>query len=190
MTVDRALETRGRMLPTNSRTLLSLDPAFKTSGSTLPTNSRPLLPGRVPLEIVGNALPSISMAIQSKIEKLTTAREVMQGVSKHLADRSVLTVAGNKVTPDEIIARYQAQIAAIDRVRETLAVYKTALAAEKRMRRPMQKFTVDFKQVVLMELGPDKLPAFGWKAPKPPGPKTVASKMAGVEKRAAKKRSG
>jgi hypothetical protein len=130
------------------------------------------------------------MAIQSRIEKLTTARDVSQGVSKLLADRDVLTVAGKAVTPAEILARYQAQMAAMDRVRETWVVYKTALAAEKRMRRPMQKLTVDLKQTVWVELGPEKFPAFGWKKPKKPGPKTVASKLAGVQKRAAKKRSG
>ena len=81
-----------------------------------------------------------------------------------------------------------ARLAAIQRVRQAHADYQAALAAERRMRKPMQALTVDVRRAVMRELSPSGFPDFGWKTPRKPGPKTVASKLAGVEKRDAKKR--
>ncbi|HEY3816699.1 MAG TPA: hypothetical protein VGL81_05990 [Polyangiaceae bacterium] len=128
------------------------------------------------------------MSVQASIEKVTTALAVIKGVRKRWSKEKTVLIEGVPVTPDAIIGRYETQLAAIDRVAKKKAEYRAALAAERAMRRPMQVYTQAVKSSVRGFLGEDAMPDFGWHKPKKPGPKTVKSKLAGVEKRAAKRR--
>ena len=128
------------------------------------------------------------MPVATKLEKVTTAQGVIAGVRKRFGNRPFVWLSGKKVAPDEIIGRYEAHLAAMERVRQADIAHQAALLEERRMRKPMQELTSSVKRTVLGELGGDRYPDFGWKRPKPPGPKTVKGKLAGVEKRAAKRR--
>ena len=180
----------GSGLPTIPRGLTRLLTARETVGNALPTDRMALVRPRRPLEIAGNALPSNSMSVQARLEKVTTANGVITGVRNRLMGEKVLWVGGRKLTPAGLIALYEEQLAALEQVRQAWIAYQVALAAERQLRRPMQSLTVDVKNTVTMLLGENGFPEFGWKKPKKPGPKTVKSKLAGVEKRAAKKKSG
>jgi hypothetical protein len=158
-----------------------------TIGSSMSLHGRPIATLK-PLEIAGSALPSNFMSVQTTIEKLVTARAVIKGVRKRWSSQATVFIDGEAVTPDAIIARYEAQMAAIDLVAHKKAEYEAALAAERAMRKPMQAYTLAVKGSVRGFLGVGALPDFGWAKPKKPGPKTLASKLAGVQKRAARRR--
>ena len=130
------------------------------------------------------------MTVQARLEKLINARDVIGGVRRRLGKRAALWVAGKKLTPNAVIAVYEEQLAAMEAVRQAHIAYELALAAERKLRRPVQTFTLDLKATVRNELGLAAYRDFGWKLPRKPGPKTLASKLAGVQKRAAKKRRG
>ena len=188
-------EMRGRAFPgIPTGTVKRADP-LAIAGSLLPRISTPsatlaMPPARpgLPWEMRGRTLPCNAMTVQARLEKVTAATDVVAGVKKHLAKRAFVWVAGKKLTPAAVIAMYEKQLAAIEAVRQAHGRYKLALAAEKRLRRPMQAFTVSLKGMVMNELGPANARDFGWKAPGKPGPKTVEAKLAGVEKRAARRR--
>jgi len=180
----------GRGLPSNSRGVARLVRRLEFVGSALPASSGALMTRTWALEIDGNALPSNSMPVQARLEKVTTANDVIKGVRRRLMHMPVIPLGGRKLTPDALVALYEAQLAAIERVRQAWSAYQQALFEERRLRKPMQAMTVHVKNAVMMELGPDGYPDFGWKTPKKPGPKTVKAKLAGVQKRAAKKRRG
>ena len=171
----------------HGRPIVPIRPSWRTIGSSMSLDGRPTVPLK-PLEIAGSALPSNSMSVQTSIEKLTVARAVIKGVRKRWSGHATVLIDGVSVTPDAIVARYEAQVAAIDRVAQTKAEYQAALAAERAMRKPMQTYTQSVKTSVLGLLGSGAMPDFGWAKPKKPGPKTLASKLAGVQKRAARRR--
>ena len=179
---------RGRALPSISTRIATLPGRPQTVGRALPSTSTAVTSRRGALEIAGNALPSNSMPVQSLLEKVTTAKDVIRGVRKLFGDRPFVWLHGKKATPAEIIARYEEHLASMERVRQARIAYDVALDAERRLRRPMQGLTLAVKAAVLGELGGGVFPEFGWPKPKKPGPKTVKAKLAGVEKRAAKRR--
>jgi hypothetical protein len=181
---------QGSALPTICRRLATRPAPSETKGSTLPS-----IPGGVatlprPLEIPGNALPSNSMPVETTLDKVTFATNVIRGVRKVFAARSFVWVDGKKLSPDDIIARFEEQLAVLEALRKASIAYDVALEAERRLRKPMHELLMGVRRSVLGELGPNAFPFFGWNKPRLPGPKTTASKLAGVQKRAAKKRSG
>lgn len=123
------------------------------------------------------------MPVQSRIEKLTTAQDVIDGVRKRFTPGKVYVVAGKRYTTEQIVAMYQTQLAALEAVRQAWIAWQEALADERKLRRPMVRFTVDLKRVVHGHWGLGAFGDFGWQPPKKPGPKTVKAKLAGVEKR-------
>jgi hypothetical protein len=160
----------------------------KTRGSPFP---RIFAAGRVAaavLKIEGNPLPSNFMPVQSKIEKITTAGDVITGVKKRYAGVKTVTVWGKVYTPDEIIAFYEKHLAAIDDVLVKRIAWEVALELERKMRKPAIAMTLGLKTDVHNRFGRNAFADFGWKRPKKPGPKTVKGKLAGVQKRAAKRR--
>ena len=128
------------------------------------------------------------MPVQSKIEKTTTARDVITGVKKRYAGVKTVTVWGKVYTPDEVIAFYEEHLAAIDDVRLKRIAWEVALEVERKMRKPALAMTKGLKTEVYSRFGRNAFGDFGWKRPKKPGPKTVKGKLAGVEKRAAKRK--
>jgi hypothetical protein len=140
------------------------------------------------LKIDGNGLPSIFMPVQSRIEKVSTARDVIAGVKKRFTPGAAQVVCGKTFTTEQIIARYEAQLAALEQVRLAYIAWQGALLAERKLRKPMIALTLDLKRFVNGNFGPSAFGDFGWKPPKKPGPKTVKAKLAGVEKRRKNKR--
>lgn len=129
------------------------------------------------------------MPVQSKLEKVDTARNVIAGIKKHLLGSKKIPLDGTFYTPRQILAMYEAQLAAIARVDAARAAYRQALQAERALRTPMRVRTVDLKTHVQQNLGARGCADFHWEMRKKTGPKTVAGKLAGVRKRA-KKRQG
>lgn len=152
-------------------------------GSVLPTDSSTASSAATPLKIGGNRLPSISMPVQSRLEKLNNAREVIRGVKKRFEPGRTYPFHGVRLTGEEIIARFEAQLVALDAVRAAWAAWQKALGAERKLRKPLIELTTHLKRLVLMQWGPQAFVDFGWEPPKKPGPKTVKAKLAGVEKR-------
>jgi hypothetical protein len=126
--------------------------------------------------------------VQSKLEKVSNANQVVRGFRERFSGTDELWVDGKRLRVDDVVARYQAQLEAIQRVTVAWAAWQTALKAERAMRKPMRELTVALKAAVLQMLGPRVLASFGWKKPRKPGPKTVKAKLAGVQKRAGKRR--
>lgn len=129
------------------------------------------------------------MPVQSKLEKVTDARNVIAGIKKRLlGDRNVI-LEGDRYTPRQVLRMYEAQLAAIARVSTAWAAYQEALRAEKALRVPMRRTTVSLKRYVQIWHGPAGCADFRWEMPKKTGPKTVAGKLAGVQKRAKKRQA-
>jgi hypothetical protein len=181
-------ETAGSTLPS----ILTVDPTratlVETAGSAFPSIPAVASARARVLKTDGNALPSIFMPVQSRIEKLTTAQDVISGVKKRFTPGRSYMVAGKSYTTEQIIACYEAQLAALEAVRLAYIAWQVALHDERKLRKPTIRFTVDLKTVVQSNWGTSAFGDFGWKAPKKPGPKTVKAKLAGVEKRRKNKR--
>jgi hypothetical protein len=135
------------------------------------------------LKIAGKPLPSNFMPVQSRIEKLVTAQDVIHGLKKRLEPGATHLVGGKRFTTEQLIARYEAQLAALEAVRQAWIAWQMALDAERKLRKPTIGLTLDLKNFVSVHFGLGAYGDFGWKAPKKPGPKTVKAKLAGVEKR-------
>jgi hypothetical protein len=131
----------------------------------------------------GRPVPSVFMPVQTTIEKITNAQDVIRGVKKHFAKAKVVSVWGKSYAPAEIVAFYEGQLAAIEGVRLAYIAWQEALDVERKLRKPAIAMTRGLKNVVWSQRGVNAFGDFGWPRPKKPGPKTIKSKLAGVEKR-------
>ncbi len=127
------------------------------------------------------------MPVLTKIEKLTTARNVVQGLKKRYEPGAVLRMLGADYARDDLIALFEEQIEAIKAVDAARAAWQEAILRERALRRRTRRAAVLLRSKAYDDFGAPGSRDFGWDPPKPPGPKTLASKMAGVEKRAKKR---
>jgi hypothetical protein len=127
------------------------------------------------------------MPVQTKIEKLSNAHCVVRGLKKHYVRGDVLMLDGAALERDEVIARFDEQVAAIDGVLQAWGAWQAALRRERGLREPMRNLTTSLKARVWVDKTRSAYAAFGWPTPKKPGPKTAAAKFAGVQKRAKKR---
>jgi hypothetical protein len=167
--------TQGRRLPEN--------PASTARSGPVAAREAPFV------EIVGRLLPWDAVPVQTKQEKVAIARAVIRGLKKSWGPREVLRIWGEDCTVQALIDRYQQQLDAIAEVDRRYAAWRGAVRREKQLRRPMQVFSGRLRRRVQLQLGPDALADFEWAVPKKPGPKTLAGKLAGAQKRAKKKAS-
>jgi hypothetical protein len=126
--------------------------------------------------------------VQSKLEKISIAQNVIRGIKKTLAPGEKRSIGGVVYTREELIARYEDHLAKLEAIRQAWAAWQEALAAERSLRKPMTDLTYHLKQTVHGRWGVRRFGDFGWEVPKKPGPKTVKAKLAGVEKRRKNKR--
>lgn len=177
----------GRAIPGNTfPRVSSVSGNFPTASGSAP---RAAAPSTSALKMRGNTLPSNAMPVQSKLEKMTTARNVIAGLKKRFGSVPFMMVSGKKYKPAEVIAFYERHLAAIEDVRKKWAAWQLALRAERAMRKPAIAMTLGLKASVSNRFGFDAYADFGWSRPKKPGPKTVQAKLAGVEKRAKKRQA-
>jgi hypothetical protein len=150
------------------------------------------------LEIEGEGSPSISDTIAgapmpkiSNVEKNAQATRVINGLSKHFAGERSYRVAGGRLTQRQMIAVFQAHIAAIRKSDAARAALAAAVQEERRLGLVATKLMQRLKLSVQGRFGHrrDVYGDFGWEVPRKPGPKTAAGKAAGVRKRAARPRS-
>jgi hypothetical protein len=130
------------------------------------------------------------MSKESAITKAERARRVLRGLKQLFKDSPVLRVDGVPYRRAQIEALFRAHLAAIDEKAARYAAYRQAVAAERAIARKTNAMWIDLYVAVLGRFGRAKLPVLGMKLHRKPGPKTVAAKLAGVQKRAKKKRAG
>ena len=127
------------------------------------------------------------MPVLTKLEKVTTARNIIAGLRKRYPPGAVLMRLGRRYVREDLIALFEEQLAAIGDVETTWAAWQDALMREERLRGPAREAEVAVRDAVYNQHGAAGSRDFGWEPPKKTGPKTVASKMAGIEKRAKKR---
>ncbi len=124
------------------------------------------------------------MSKESAITKLARARNVIQGLRRHFKAREVIRVDGKDFTRAQIIRLFKRHEAAIDAKRRRYDAYLRAVADERALAKATLAMWYGIHNTVSAKLGRKNLPGFGMREHKKPGPKTVASKLAGVQKRA------
>jgi len=100
-----------------------------------------------------------------------------------------LVVGGVQYTRDEIIALFEEHTAAIDDKRKRYAAYRAEVARERKLARRSLGLYLDLHAALGNHFGSVNLWRFGMKEHGKPGPKTLQSKLAGVQKRAKKRAS-
>ncbi len=123
------------------------------------------------------------------ITKAERARQVTTNLDKAFDPGVKLVLGGKAYTHDEVKAIFQSHLAAIDAKKSRYAAYQQAVAQERALAKQTAELWQSLTNVVRVTMPATKLPVMGIRARKKPGPKTVAAKAAGVEKRAKKKRS-
>ena len=122
------------------------------------------------------------------ITKSERARQVMTNLDKAFDPGEKVVLGGKTYLQDEVIAIFRAHLAAIDAKKSRYAAYQQAVAEEQALAKQTADLWQSLTNVVRIRTPKAKLPVMGIRARKKPGPKTVAAKAAGVEKRAKKKR--
>jgi hypothetical protein len=148
-------------------------------------------PGAIDVTFEGRRYPSNSTRVgpgamprSSKEKQLASARDAIAGLKKTFAPGEAMVVGGIECTRDEIIADLQAHVDALRAVDAARAAYRGAVGRERDAARAAAAWLARVKLFLLANHGGNEavLSAFGWKAPKKPGPKTVASKLQGVRR--------
>jgi hypothetical protein len=140
-----------------------------------------------PVGIVGQASPGIAMSKESDVTKRSMAYKLVTGLKKHLKASDKLWINGVEHTRDELIAFFDEHTAALDEKRDRYAMYRSSVARERRLSRRSLGLYKRLHTILRNLFGPEHLGRFGMKEHKRPGPKTIASKLAGVRKRAKKR---
>lgn len=128
------------------------------------------------------------MSKESATTKLTRARNVVRGLRKLLKSREKMFVDGVLRGRAEIEGLFQSHIDALDEKKRRYAAYQQAVAAERAIARQTNAMWLQLYVAVRGQHGRPGLVTLGMKLHKKPGPKTTASKLAGVQKRAQRKR--
>jgi hypothetical protein len=123
----------------------------------------------------------------AKVTKLANARNLIAGVSRHFTKRGSYRVAGESHSTKELVALLRSHVAAIGEVDAARIRLSVAVRAERTLAKRVARINKLLKLRVENEFGfrADVWADFGWRLPKPPGPKTVAGKLAGARKRQA-----
>ena len=133
------------------------------------------------------------MPKKSQLTKRTAAAGVIAGLEKRWHAGARIRVHGKDYSREELVALFRSQIEALEAIRLARIALSVAVASERGIARQVQSRMANLRDAVTMAFGspPDVLADFGWKAPRKPGPKTVAAKRAGAEKlRATRKARG
>jgi hypothetical protein len=128
------------------------------------------------------------MSKESATTKLTRARNVLRGLKKLLKPRGKMLVDGVPRSRGDMEALFQSHIDAIDAKARRYAAYQQAVAAERAIARKTNALWINLYLAVRGQHGLAGVSVLGMKPHKKPGPKTLASKLAGVQKRARRKR--
>jgi hypothetical protein len=119
--------------------------------------------------------------------KVTQAVNILRALETALPAHPKYTASGKRYTVHQLIAVYQTHLDTIAKVDAAKAALGAALRDERAAAARVKKLTVDLKAMVDTLLGRQAWTLFGWPLPKKTGPKTAASKAAGVRKRASKR---
>jgi hypothetical protein len=164
--------------------------AAEISGQARPRNSAPSVDASASVEIVGEARPEDSMSKESTIQKVTMARGAIRGLKKRFGPNVVIVLWGKKWKRKDLVALLESHLAAIEEKRKRKAAYEASVAAEKALARRVLPLLLGLRRSVNITFGGGALAEFDMKRYGKPGPKTTAAKLAGVEKRAAKRAKG
>ena len=182
--------------PAISATSVAARDAPGIAGDRCPANSGTLAVAYVDLlaadglvGIVGQGSPGNAMSKESDLTKLTRASNLVTGLRKHFKPGEKLVVGGVQYTRDEIIALFEEHTAAIDDKRKRYAAYRAEVARERKLARRSLGLYLDLHAALGNHFGSVNLWRFGMKEHGKPGPKTLQSKVAGVQKRAKKRAS-
>jgi hypothetical protein len=120
----------------------------------------------------------------SQVTRIARALSIIAGLEKEFPPSKILKVGGKVHSRKELVALFQTQVAALERIRAARAELGTAVAQERAVARRTTKLTLALKSTIAMELGMTRatFTEFGWEFPKKRGPKTIAGKVAGAEK--------
>jgi hypothetical protein len=121
----------------------------------------------------------------SKVNKVAGASRIISGLSKHFAPGIRHRVGGKSCTQREMIAVFQSHLDAIREVEAARAVLTVAVQKEESLARRVKALSADLRAFIAGGIGEkaDVLAGFGWEPAKKRGPKTLAGKRAGVQKR-------
>jgi hypothetical protein len=141
------------------------------------------------VEIGGQPRPENAMSKESGVTKAERARQVIKGLKSVYPTNQKVILGGKAYMRDDVIALYRSHLAALDAKTARYGAYQQAVADERAIAAKTNDLWVTLYGVVLNLKGEPGLNALGMKRRRKPGPKKVEAKLAGVQKRAAKKRS-
>jgi hypothetical protein len=181
--VSRVRRFEGNGLPTICDPWEIVPRLARIVGQGLPaiSDGRPIF--LRPLAIVGKALPSNGMPVLTKLEKLTIADNVLRGIPKRFAGVAKVRIGGVVYTPAKLAAVYERHVAALRKVDAARSAWRQAVAEERRLGKQAAVVTRYLKKHAFGHWGPEGCDDFSFPRPRKPGPKTVAAKLAGVQKR-------
>jgi hypothetical protein len=124
---------------------------------------------------------------RNKGQATTTAKQLIAGAEKHLANTTQIVLAGSSYTPAQVTAKLQQIVTLRNDVDAAKATTKTKIAVEKAESPALRTFLSALVTYVKAAYGtsPDVLADFGVHAPKQHTPLTVEAKAAAAAKRAA-----
>jgi hypothetical protein len=113
--------------------------------------------------------------------------KLIDGITRRFPADKVFILAQKKYARDELVAVFEAHLADLDAADSAHVTWRAAVASERKAGLVAHGVAALFRALLFGELGAGsaELGHFGWTPPKKPGPKTVAAKLAGVEKGAA-----
>ena len=120
--------------------------------------------------------------------KVDRAVKVIGGLKALFGPREKVWVEGKVWRRDDLIALFASHTAAIRDKNARYLAYLASVAAEKALARQTNAVWLALRNTVSTAHGPAAIVKVGLQPYKKPGPKTIASKLAGVQKRAARKR--
>lgn len=152
-------------------------------------NSDRLQGGDAAATFVGRPCPGNSMSKESTVTKRSRANSVAEGLRKLLAPGDEVRIHGVLHTRDEVIDAFERHKKALELKRVRWAAYRRAVAEERELARTANWFWVGLKQWANGLLSPEDILVLGMSKHRKTGPKTLRGKLAGVQKRAKKRRA-
>jgi hypothetical protein len=118
----------------------------------------------------------------SQTAKRLALAQLVTGMKKRLPRGDTYWMNGKPYAHAELIAFFQSEIDALDAIRAARGALAAAVARERAVYRRVRAELPVMRAALLQRFGPNALGEFGVAAPKKPGPKTLAGKVAGAEK--------
>jgi hypothetical protein len=127
------------------------------------------------------------MPRSTKVAKVNEALSVIAGLTEHFPNEGKLSVGGKAISRAALVAIFQGHLDAIHEVEAALAAFQAAVRKERAIAKRTKTTRALLRSTLRSKFGTDVRvwADFGLKLAKKPGPKTVASKLAGVRKREA-----